>query len=159
MQKQLKKAKFIVQRLLEQYPRTIKEIKDKLEDKDFDQNVIQETITYFKKLGYLNDEEYVSLWLESRLKRKPVGRLLCFEKLKQRGVSQDLIWKILDKDYPEEKEKELASNLALRKKQDFEKQSLPRLKIGRKIGVFLDRKGFPEGMIWEILEELGLLKE
>jgi regulatory protein len=153
--KEIKKAESFVSKLLSVHPRTVKEIKDKLANKEFGDEIINQVVSHFLDLGYLNDEEYINLWLENQIKYRPSSRAFCFKKLKNLGIDENLIKETLGRAFDEEKEFQVALKIAEDK--ILELRGLPPKKLMEKLGQFLFRKGFPESVIWKVLENKNLI--
>jgi SOS response regulatory protein OraA/RecX len=77
---------------------------------------------------------------------------LLFWELKQKGVKEEIIKKILKEDYNKDKEVELAKKVALKKVKVY--QNLPEEEFRQKMLGFLQRRGFDWGVIKEVLDEL-----
>ncbi len=150
-----KNACSFVTKLLSQYPRTVLEIKNKLAKKGYNDEIIDKTVNFFLKHKLLSDKEYAEMFLENQIKYRPVGRILCKNKMVKKGLDQDLVEKTLKKNFSEKEEIKLAYKLA-KAKERMIKSKTKKDKI-TKIGQYLNRKGFSENIIWQILEELNLL--
>lgn len=148
-QEMVEKAKDFVLKLLSRYPRTIWEVKMKMQKKNFSPKIIQKTIDYFTEIGHLDDKKYIKIWLDQQLKNRPCGKMLCFQKLKARGIDSQLIREVLDKEINNEREIAIAVDLVLKKKQRF--NNLPKRKRALKISQFLKNKGFSYNTILEVL--------
>lgn len=147
---QLNQAIIYSQKLLSQYQRTVFEIQEKLKKKNCQPEIIAQAIKYLLSKNYLNDTEYAKTFLEFELKNRPCGRLLCYKKLVKKGISKDLASHILDENYLEEKEIELAKILANKKMREL--NSKDKKKIYRKLVYYLKSKGFSDSVILEMIE-------
>lgn len=76
-------------------PRTISEVYNKLKELECEDNVISLVIEDLIELEYLNDEEYVKKFIESKKKLQKFSKNMIKLKLKSKGVSSDLIDKYL----------------------------------------------------------------
>ncbi|MFA6295936.1 MAG: regulatory protein RecX [Patescibacteria group bacterium] len=150
LNQQLNQAIIYSQKLLAQYPRTVFEIEDKLKKKNCQPEIITQVIKYLKDKNYLNDNEYGKTFLEFELKNRPCGRMLCYKKLVKKGISKDLASQVLDENYPDEKEIELAKILADKKMRELKFKD--KKTIYRKLGYYLNSKGFSSTTILEIIE-------
>jgi len=149
---EVKKAKDYAFKLLSYRPRSIKEIRNRLKKKDYSSKVILEVIKSLKRLKLLNDREFVRMWVESRIKTRPMGRYRLYQELIQKGIDRDLIEKTLS-NYREEKEIELAKELAQGKlKRSY--RNLDRVTARRRLYGFLQRRGFSYDAIQEVMKEL-----
>lgn len=150
--KEIKRAKDYAFKFLSYRPRSIKEIEDRLKRKDYSSKVILEVIKSLKRLKFLNDKEFAKMWMENRIRTRPMGRYRLKQELIQKGIDRDLIEKTLS-DYREEEEIELAKELTQRKlKRSY--RSLNRLPAQRRLYGFLQRRGFSYDIIQEIMKEL-----
>jgi len=153
--KKIKEAENFIYKLLSSHPRTAKEIEDKLEKKGFKKEIIKQAMNHFINLGYLNDKEYIDIWLENQIKYRPSSRAFCFKKLKSLGLDENLINEALDRKLSEEKEFQIALKISEEKIRNLKKFS--KKKQIEKLGFFLTQKGFPENVIWEILKRKDLI--
>ena len=148
----VKRAKDYAFKLLSYRPRSIKEIEGRLKKKDYSSKVILEVIKTLKRLKFLNDKEFARMWVESRIKTRPMGRYRVEQELIQKGIDRDLIEKNLS-DYREEEEIKLAKELAQRKlKKSY--RNLDEVTTKRRLYGFLQRRGFSYDTIQEVLRKL-----
>ena len=155
--KDFQRAYDIVIKMLSSYPRTIFEVRKKLRTKFFSEEIISKVIKHCQEEKILSDERYAEMWLENQLKYRPMGRILCCKKMLGRGLKIELVNKTLENYFDEEKEVSLAYNLASGKIIELRHKSLTKKQITPKIGQYLNRKGFPENIIWNVLEKMDLL--
>ncbi|NQU99770.1 MAG: RecX family transcriptional regulator [Parcubacteria group bacterium] len=155
MENQFKDSCSYVTKLLAQYPRTVFEIKNKLVKKEYEEEIINETIKFFIEHKLLSDEEYAKLFLENQIKYRPTGRIMCRNKMIKKGLDRDLVERTLSEDFSQSEEEGLAYKLA-KSKEIFFRNKTKKEKFA-KIGQYLNRKGFSENIIWQTLEELNLL--
>ncbi len=149
---EVKKAKDYAFKLLSYRPRSIRELQDRLKKKDYSSKVTSEVVKNLKRLKFLNDKEFARMWVESRIKTRPMGRYRLYQELIQKGIDRDLIEKTLS-NYQEEEEIELAKELAQRKlKKSY--RNLDNLTAKRRLYGFLQRRGFSYDTIQEVMEEL-----
>ena len=130
--------------------RTEKEIKDKLNEKEFDEKVIKKTIINLKKMGYLSDREFVESWVKDRISTKPSGKKLLSLELQKKGVSEKLTQKQLDKLVNKKTEMEMAKKALI--KADKQYRNLTGQGKKQKIITYLARRGFDWPLIKELLD-------
>ncbi|MCM8792556.1 MAG: recombination regulator RecX [Candidatus Omnitrophica bacterium] len=87
-------ARDYVYRLLKFRMRSENEIIQRLKRKKFSDDIIKQTLEYFKRLGLLDDWKFSQIWIEERLK-KPFGLYRIKKELKQKGVSTEIIEQVL----------------------------------------------------------------
>ncbi|MEN3185476.1 MAG: RecX family transcriptional regulator [Atribacterota bacterium] len=118
---------------------TVQELSTKLRQDGFEEREIEEAIAFLQEKGYLNDAEYVKVYLEGRRSR-PKGYLAIADELQRKGVGWPYLHSLREDFYPLEAEIEDALRLLQAGKERGEDE----VKIKRK----LLRKGFT----WEAIE-------
>jgi regulatory protein len=133
--------------------RSEKEVRDKLEMKQADPEVIEKIIAKLKEKKFINDEEFSRQWVESRNRFKPRSLRLIKIELKQKGISDEILKKI-----GSNLEINLDSDLCQAKKlveKKIEKvKNLPKQEIYQKLGRFLASKGFNWDTIKKAIDEM-----
>ncbi len=133
-------------RLLSLRLRTEKEIRDKLSQKGYPGDIIDQVITKLVFSGLIDDSRFASLWIENRKNLKNKSSFLIRQELKMKGISEDTINKALSEDNTST-DLESAKKLLERKSHLFSK------KTGRdkilKQQQYLMRNGFG----WEIAKK------
>lgn len=89
------KAQDVALRMLGYKMRTIAEIRRKLEEKEFSEDIIEEVLAFLKKYGYADDREYCRKFIKERLRLQPKGAYALRMELRQRGIARSLIEEIL----------------------------------------------------------------
>ena len=149
---EIKRANDYAFKLLSYRPRSINEIRNRLKKKDYSSKVILEVIKNLKRLKFLNDKEFAKMWMENRIRTRPMGRYRLKQELIQKGIDKNLVEKTLS-NYREEEEIELARELTQRKlRRSY--CSLNRLTAQRRLYGFLQRRGFSYDTIQEVMKEL-----
>lgn len=148
----VKKAKDYAFKLLSYRPRSIRELQDRLKKKDYSSKVTSKVVKNLKRLKFLNDKEFARMWVESRIKTRPMGRYRLYQELIQKGIDRELTEEALS-NYKEEKEIELAREL-VQKKLKSSYRSLDNLTAQRRLYGFLQRRGFSYDTIQEVVKEL-----
>jgi regulatory protein len=121
-------------------PRSEKEVRDKLKTKQVDSPVIEKIVLKLKEKKFVDDEEFAKGWIENRLRFKPRSLRLVSIELKQKGIAQELIDKLLDSAKNMSSDLDNAKKLVQKKIKKFE--VLPRQEIYQKLERFLASKGF-----------------
>lgn len=150
--KDLSKAKSYAYRLLAIRPRSIKEIKDRLKKKGFEERLIVEVIDYLERLDYLNDHQFASAWVNSRISTKPIGLLRLRYELKDKGINSKIIEEVLNKLKENYDEYKVACDLAKGRMKRLSK--VDRHKAKRRIFDYLLRRGFSYELVSEVLQGL-----
>ena len=82
-------------------PRSVAEVRRQLQRKGFDQSTIQQVIDRLLEWGYLNDEEFARSWVAERERFRPRGRIALRQELRNKGVSDEIIDRVLADVDPE----------------------------------------------------------
>src|ERR1700722_3511840 len=120
--------------------RSEKEIREYLAKKNALPEVIERIISSLKEKKFLNDEEFARSFVLNRARLKPKGKALLKIELRQKGIAEDLIKKVLDEvreEIPDELEQ--AKSLIVKKMQNM--VGMPKQEIYQKVGGFLARRG------------------
>ncbi|MBO8167681.1 MAG: regulatory protein RecX [Thermoanaerobacteraceae bacterium] len=138
------KAMAAALRLLNYRWYTEKELKQKLQDKGYHQETVEKVVARLKELDYINDERYAEIWIQDRVKLKPVGRVRLLHELAEKGIERNLAEEKIGQMLTPEQEYLLALGIA-------------RKKLGRsrvrwdQLAAHLLRRGFP----WEVIDRVG----
>ena len=145
-----RKAKQKVLNFLNYRARSTKEIRDKLGEKEIPQNIIAEVIEDFTRVGLLNDEQFAASFVRTRMVKKGVSKRYLLMELKKKGIPEEKSRLIIDNNYGEEGEFEVAARLARKK---LGSGDLSDSKTKKRITDFLHRRGFDWELIWEVISE------
>lgn len=122
--------------LLQQMDRTEAQLRRKLADGHYPEELIDAAVAYVESWHYIDDFRYACTYIRSRQSEK--SRIQIKMALVQRGVPADLIDRALEEEY-EDNEEELIARLLEKKHYDPEQMDR---KEKYKIYQFLARKGF-----------------
>ena len=75
--------------------RTVKEIRMKLEEKEFSEEIIERVIEFLEKYGYADDREYCRKYIREKLRMKPKSGYALKIELRQRGISSRIIDEVM----------------------------------------------------------------
>ncbi len=144
----LDKAKNDAIRLVSYRPRSIAEVQRHLERKGYEAVLVKAVIARLQTVELLDDTAFAHYWVEQRETFKPRSRMALQQELRQKGVSRDIIETALsDLD-----EMDAARRAATAKIRSWAR--LPEPDFRKKLGGFLQRRGFHYGIIKEITDEL-----
>jgi len=149
---ELKKAKAVAVRYLSYRDRSEFEITQRLGQKEFAKNIIQETVAWLVQLGYLNDERFALAWSRSRISAKKFGEYRLRKELTAKGLATETIEQTLRIVYSESSEWDLAQACA-QKKLSHLKGIDPKSK-SRRLAQFLQRKGFASDTVFKTVKKL-----
>ena len=134
-------------RLLTVRPRTVAEIRERLEPR-FGADAVEQTLARLQSEGLLNDTEFAQQWRSSRERRKPRSRRMIEQELRRKGVDEEVIGDTLE-DYD-------SSGAAYRAAAKYaaKQKGSDRATFDRRVGAFLERRGFEYAIIRRILQRL-----
>jgi len=133
-------------------PRSEKEVRDKFKTKQVESHIIEKIITKLKEKRFLNDEEFAKGWIESRNRFKPRSLRLIKIELKQKGIGEDVIDKMIKDKGLMINDLDSAKKLVEKKIERFRK--LSKQEIYQKLGRFLASKGFNWDTIKKAIDEI-----
>lgn len=122
--------------------RTEKELREKLFEKEFPPEAVEEAIAYVKSFGYLDDRRYAEVYLHSQKDKK--SRAVIRRELQDKGVSSEWI----DLAFEEDPADEGAIIQALLCKRAGEPHKMDEKELRRQVQ-YLARKGFSSSDIWK----------
>lgn len=129
------------------------ELKRKLRNKGFRDDIIEQALKYLQGKNYLNDDQLTAQFVHDGIHLKKYGPLLLKKKLFEKGVAADIIERHVQQAYPLQKQEELARQL-LEKKLRSLPPDLPPVRRNQKIAAFLQQRGFSWNVIQSVLNEL-----
>jgi regulatory protein len=150
--KELKRAKNTAYRYLTIRPRSRKELANKLQDKEFSDDIIAAVSEHLTRLGYLDDIKFAAQWAASRIRGRGFGRRRIEQELRIKGISSDIIKATITTLFEEAPEAETA-----RKEAEKKLKTLTRFEPEvrrRRLAGFLERKGFSSEIIRAILRKI-----
>jgi len=145
-----KRAKTKVLAYLNYRARSIKEIREKLGEKHIPQDIIDEVVEDFTRVGLLDDENFAAAFVRSRMVKKKVSKRYLLMELKDKGIPEEKAKVIIDDNYGEQSEYQVAHQL-LRKK--LGKKNLSDSKVKKRVTDFLHRRGFNWELIWDLVKQ------
>jgi len=148
--KEEEKAKNYAFKLLSIKARSKKELTGKLAQKGFKESIIQDTINYLIELGYLNDRDFAKAYVQEKSKDYGVRRIAM--ELAQKGIDEDIINEVILEEVDEIDQVEQALEMGRKRIKYYEGED--RERVYRKLGLYLQRKGFKHNVIKRVLKEL-----
>ena len=136
-QDDLKQAKLKALNLLTDMDRTETQLRQKLKQKSYDDDVVEQAIEYVKSFGYIDDAKYARRFVENRKKTKSRQEISAM--LSQKGLSREIITEALEICYRSEDAVEAIRYLVEKKHYSPEESTV---KEKKKIYDYLLRKGF-----------------
>ncbi len=140
-------------RLLEARPRSIAEIRDRLRRKEFTPEAIEQAIERLSELGLLDDRAFAKLWVENRQTYRPRGLAALRNELRRKGVDRSVVDQVLANDELTGDQSAHAAELARSVVHKYANAD-NRVTFTRRLGGFLQRRGFDFETIRPIVEQL-----
>ena len=132
--------------------RSRSELTRRLEQDEFEPDVIEETLIEMESLNYLDDSKFAMNWVEDRADRKGYGKTRLAQELKGKGVDKETIQEALGSI---EEESEIANCLAAARTkwrgdriEGLDRAGLAKEKT--KVSNFLQRRGFSWSIITKV---------
>jgi regulatory protein len=133
-------------RFLSYRARSMQEVRSNLEKNETPEAAISFTLQRLQENGLLNDQEFAQTWVENRNTFRPRSRRALAMELRYKGLEDELVQDILDKNIDENSLALDAARKYVRKLRGLEWQEF-RLKLGG----FLGRRGFSYAIIAPVL--------
>jgi regulatory protein len=143
----LQGAKSVALRFLSRRQRTEKEVRDKLREKEFADEEIQQTIENLRGLGFLNDEEFARNYIRHQLTLRPKGALALKQRLLLLGVKKDTVETVLHEIFQETGQEDAALDAARKFLRKSRTPTDDPRRTKQKLAAFLSRRGFT----WDVI--------
>jgi regulatory protein len=140
------------QRLLSYRARSTAEVRQRLARKGYQEGQIEAVITRLAEQGFLDDRAFARAWVEGRLALHPRGRYGLSSELRRKGLPKEIIEEVLDELVTEEGESAQALDLA--RKRAGAMAGLERPAFFRRLRGFLARRGFPSGVVGQVVRQV-----
>jgi regulatory protein len=136
-------------RLLGYRARSRSELKQRLERKGYDPELIEETLELLHRGGFIDDAEFSRAWVRSRTGARPMGPTRIAAELRQKGVERELIQDALEPVSPET-QLNLALAVGRRKAEQLHGEDVRVAR--RKLSSALMRRGFTSDVCAKVLD-------
>lgn len=144
---ELQSAKAVALRFLARRPRTEKEVRDKLREKEFADAEITATIEHLRTLGFLNDEEFARTYIAHQLAMRPKGKLALRQHLLMLGIKKETVDAVLGEVLPDSRQEDAARTAAQAFLRRTSRSRDDPYKSRQRLAAFLSRRGFT----WDII--------
>lgn len=135
-------------RFLSYRPRSVAEVRRRLTRQGHAADVIEATVQWLAGYQFVDDRAFAEFWAESRAQFRPSGQRLLRVELAQRGVPADLAREVVASVDEEEGAYRAAVKRAAKLARDDEDA------FRRKLGAFLERRGFDYDVIARTVERI-----
>jgi regulatory protein len=125
------------------------ELRDKLVQKAFDKDIVDQVLSNLIKKDYLNDQRYARLVINDEINLKRSGPLLIKNKLLKKGIHINLVNDLLEELYHEDLQFNNCSELAEKKLRLL--NNLDPLPQKKRLISFLTQKGYSWDIIGKVI--------
>ena len=129
--------------------RSESEVRVKLTQLGFPQEIIEATLKRLRSLNLLNDEIFARDWSQVRAEGRGYGPLRIERELRQKGIAKSLINQVVLETFDQEVGEERAKKLLAKR---FRGQDLTDVKILRRAIAFLQRRCYRDSVIADLLK-------
>ncbi len=119
-------------------PRSIREVRDRLKEKEIPPDTIDAVVTRLEGWGYVGDEGFARYWIENRGANQPRGKRLLRQELWRKGVERETVDQVLD----ELDVDEAGGALTLARKRFNQLGGYDEQTQRRRLAAFLQRRGY-----------------
>jgi regulatory protein len=126
------------------------EIRIKLIRLGYSQKIVEATLEKLRSLKLLDDELFARSWTLGRVEGRGYGPLRVERELRQKGIANSLINEILGEAFIVPQGRDRARALLEKR---FSNKDLADVKIFRRAVAFLQRRGYHDSVIAELLKE------
>ena len=143
-------------RLVSYRLRSEKELRSRLEEKEFHPTIIDRTIEHLRTIGILDDNKFAFAFVNNLLMRKPAGKTLLQRELRSRGIPSETIQHVLQEKLGDQEEQDLALEAVRKLLKRYQSSSgqTDEKKQRQRIANFLARRGFGWSTINFVLKTL-----
>ena len=140
--------------LLAYKPRSVKELRERLLEKDWtNEEIVDAVLDKLKEYNYLNDENFARELAASKLRQKPMGARVLKQKLAMRKLDKETVNEAIEKafeDAPEEEiiKQSVAKRLRLKGKPETREDA-------KKFYDYLLRQGFSYDLVSRKMREIA----
>ena len=136
-------------RFLGYRPRSEAEVQNYLVRQGYSIAVAERTLEKLRSLNYVNDEKFARNWARLRSESRSYGPIRIEQELRTKGIGQALIQEVVGEAFGQGDEAEKAKLLLENK---FKNQKFDDVKILRRAAAFLQRRGYSNKVIVDLLK-------
>ncbi|NMA85054.1 MAG: regulatory protein RecX [Epulopiscium sp.] len=135
--------------LLSYRARTEKEVRQRLQDEEYPNTVIDQVIEFLYEYSFLDDQRYAEQFIRSKLRSKPLGKRMILHQLQQKGISKADAEEALTN---QEIDETAAAYKLVEKRIDTTRPAT--FKEKKKMFSYLQGRGFSYDIIREVLSQI-----
>ncbi|MEP7038003.1 MAG: RecX family transcriptional regulator [Acidobacteriota bacterium] len=140
--------------LLTYKPRSVKELRTRLMEKEWTNSaIVEEVIKKLESYGYLNDAQFAKNFAASKIRQKPIGKRVLQQKLAMKKLDKETVAEAIEKAFEETPESEVIDR-AIEKRLRVKGKPTERADV-KKFYDFLLRQGFSYDLVSNKMRELN----
>ena len=149
---ELSNAKKYVYTILARRMYSTNEIRKKLKEQGYTDEIIDNVISMMEGYGYLNDKTFAEEWIQSRRLNNPKGKIVLKRELTQKGIEGDIIEEAFNQSFDESQQSEIALDMARRKSRSYINDDP--ISARRKLQGYLIRRGFDFETVRNVVDKV-----
>lgn len=139
--------------LLTYKPRSVKELRTRLMEKEWTNSaIVEEVIKKLESYGYLNDAQFAKNFAAAKIRQKPIGKRVLQQKLAMKKLDKETVAEAIEKAFEETPESEIIDR-AIEKRLRVKGKPTERADV-KKFYDFLLRQGFSYDLVSNKMREL-----
>ena len=139
-------------RYIERSFKTVREVEDKLRDKDFSEETIKRVILILHEYKLLDDQKYAEAFMKEKLRTRGIKKVR-FE-LSNKGIDKSVMDSVMDAMSSSEVEEDSCLKLAEKKYDQLKKRESDTYKLKSKLYTFLSGKGYDYELITSTIRKV-----
>lgn len=140
--------------LLARRVHSVRELQNKLRNKKYDPELINEIIEHLLSTNLLDDFKFATAFIEEKIKLSAWGKARLKIELMKRGVSQEIISRLLQENLSEDSQYDNAVQLAQKKLKLLNNRNMDKNQIVKKLYSFLQSKGYSYTLSKKAVEDI-----
>jgi regulatory protein len=149
---ELSNAKKYVYNILARRMYSSSEIRKKLKEQGYTDEIIDNVISMMEGYGYLNDKTFAEEWIRSRAHNNPKGKIVLKRELTQKGIEGDIIEEVFSQSFDESQQSEIALDMARRQSRSYRNDDP--ISARRKLQGYLIRRGFDFETVRNVVDKV-----
>lgn len=130
------------------------DLRTKLLERGYEQDVIDAVLARLRRAGYVDDEQYAQMWVRSRASTKALTGPVLRRELRLKGVADELIEQALAQADPADEDERARALLRRKLPATMPVERADRDRLKRRLGGVLARKGYTGSRVWSIVDEV-----
>lgn len=141
-------------RYIARRPRTEQEIRNRLQEYEFGNIEVEQTIEQLKSNRLINDEEFARVFIRNALSRRPVGIVRMRQKMLLLGLDKHLVESAIGEMCGEDVQTRAAQEVAVKFIAKHPADKSDSLRLRKSLTDHLMRRGFPWSIVQPLVKEV-----